>query len=113
MTRVLPLPAPAKMSSGPSAASTASRCWGLSSSLKGKVCPGIGIGLVYPTRNLVTRIPHTYYRDTEPQNRTIRFFLCVSAPLWWVLLHWLGSRFKPFDVSHGRTLAAGTPLAEE
>src|SRR5271157_6018322 len=28
MTRVLPLPAPARMSTGPVAVSTASRCWG-------------------------------------------------------------------------------------
>src|SRR5256885_4015459 len=30
MTRVLPLPAPARMSNGPSVEATASRCWGLS-----------------------------------------------------------------------------------
>jgi len=30
MTRVLPLPAPARISTGPSVVSTASRCWGLS-----------------------------------------------------------------------------------
>src|SRR5216683_4280364 len=34
MTRVLPLPAPARMSTGPSVVSTASRCCGLSGSRK-------------------------------------------------------------------------------
>src|SRR5579864_176503 len=37
MTRVLPLPAPARMSSGPSVLSTASRCCGLSWSKKDKL----------------------------------------------------------------------------
>src|SRR5437763_7936087 len=32
MTRVLPLPAPARISKGPSVCSTARRCWGLRSS---------------------------------------------------------------------------------
>src|ERR1700758_1389945 len=39
MTRVLPLPAPARISTGPSVVSTASRCWGLSWSRKDKVKP--------------------------------------------------------------------------
>src|SRR5579864_4784789 len=34
MTRVFPLPAPARISTGPSVVSTASRCWGLSWSKK-------------------------------------------------------------------------------
>src|SRR5438128_348106 len=35
ITRVLPLPAPARMSTGPSVASTASRCWGLRPTRRG------------------------------------------------------------------------------
>src|ERR671923_876357 len=37
MTRVLPLPAPARIRTGPSAVSTASRCWGLRSLRNDKV----------------------------------------------------------------------------
>ena len=40
MTRVLPLPAPARMSTGPSVVSTAARCCGLSLSRKDKCGTG-------------------------------------------------------------------------
>src|SRR5437879_12249693 len=54
MTRVLPLPAPARISTGPSVVSTASRCWGLRSLRNDKLSTALFHCQLLPIANLKT-----------------------------------------------------------
>src|SRR6266581_458202 len=68
MTRVFPLPAPARISTGPSVVSTASRCCGFNSSRndKRKWLRGALIGFYRRTENRNSQDPHALQRGWFP-----------------------------------------------
>src|SRR5215831_4828954 len=103
MTRVLPLPAPARINTGPSTASTASRCWGLSwDKYEGK------LQVTRKTRLTTETQRHRGFQD---------HFLCVFVPLWLVLFVrrgsvWLASARRRFHRPARLAFLAGTLLAQ-
>src|SRR4030095_16264242 len=125
MTRVLPLPAPASTSSGPSAATTASRCAGVRSSSRRS--SGDDISRLYPTGTECAR----QARSSRPRGRvsllkslremgvTVPIFIMTGYDSLDVAQEALsaganGYLPKPFDLLHLDRLVAdacGVPLA--
>src|SRR6266567_8852804 len=75
MTRVLPLPAPARMSTGPSVVPTASRCCGLSWERKDKDGNGSGVSLIGFYRNYSATFGLTSF---SPESDTSYTLTCQS-----------------------------------